>query len=551
MNKNFKVLKRNEQLERRALKVFVASYAALSVSSVLAISSASTIGQDNIVIGNKGVSDGYQNIVTAEQGTAQGVKSIATGGNLSRDDFYLKLKQFQGLIEEKENKQSMLDEIKANIGINQQYQDILGKQIDRLEKTIDRAGEKNRQITELTEQERDKHNELTQLQTQLEQAKQQIESHSPNGTGDKTVWTDFTVQLGRLDWQKLADASNGTSGTNKLANDLKQMVETDYPDFTDKWNLSHYEEIIHGYINRQGLFDSNQDRLGISYNEKSDYIGFSYDYIGGTPLVGNIMSYEHNNNRYNSAGGNSLVNHLEKLREVKSTDISITPLFTMSPKQYENMVMGDDATSMFAFYNLKQLINSQEENSIKNIAQSYTPIFYRYTEFYGKANGANKNVHSKSLLELPPVSDTASIEFIAQKNLHYFLDNTFKNELGAVHNGIVSDDNVKAFISNTDVQYLRNWLTLFYSKFYQKIDFSADDSAWLFDKDHYLAQLSKVEQFSAKLQDYVTAYDSAVANPEDIEAQIRLVTLYNQIRTEKNDLENYYEHIQVNLKQFI
>ncbi|MCX2961813.1 hypothetical protein [Rodentibacter caecimuris] len=47
-----------------------------------------------------------------------------------------------------------------------------------------------------------------------------LKSISPNGIGDKTVWTDFTAQLDRLERKKLTDNNNGTSGMNKLVNDL-------------------------------------------------------------------------------------------------------------------------------------------------------------------------------------------------------------------------------------------------------------------------------------------------------------------------------------------
>ncbi|MGY4679690.1 YadA-like family protein, partial [Ursidibacter arcticus] len=196
-------------------------------------------------------------------------------------------------------------------------------------------------------------------------------------------------------------------------------------------------------------------------------------------------------------------------------------------------------------------INSDVGNAIQDIARSYEPIEYRYqgAKNSSSAYKASNRTPSVSLLHLPPVKEKSNTEFVAQRDLFYFIDATFKNELASVHNGIVSDVHTKAFISTSDVDYLRGWVSLFYDKFYNHIDFNADDSAWLFDKEGYKEQLSKVEGFAAKLKEYVTAYDTAIANPSDLDAQAKVITLYNDIRKEKNNTENYYEHIKVDLKE--
>ncbi|MGX2987622.1 YadA-like family protein [Ursidibacter sp. B-7004-1] len=210
-----------------------------------------------------------------------------------------------------------------------------------------------------------------------------------------------------------------------------------------------------------------------------------------------------------------------------------------------------NATAVYSFYNLKNIINSDVGNAIQDIAKSYEPIKYKYQALNGSATAynASNRTPSVSLLHLPPVKKKSSTKFVAQRDLFYFIDATFRNELASVYNGIVSDADTKAFISTRDVDYLRDWLPLFYDEFYNNIDFNADDSAWLFDKEGYKEQLSKVEGFAAKLKEYVTAYDTAIANPSDLDAQAKVITLYNDIRKEKNNTENYYEHIKVDLKE--
>lgn len=512
-----------------------------------ALATPSTIGTGNLVTGEKGVADGYNNIVTAVKGTAQGNDSIATGNNLSRNEFSAKLNEYNDLLSDKTLKEGEIGTIGTNIEANNQAQNNLNEQIRDLNKIIDRANAKSDQLDNLNNQLTLKQSELTPLFEELERAKQNAQSSSATGSGDKTVWTDFTSQLSKLDWNKLSDSSSGTSGVNKLATDLKGMVEADYPDYTNKWEINKYEEVISGYINRQGLFDANEDAAGVKYTQNRDYYSFKFD-ISGPKYVGNVFEYNTTTN-IGTTGALSLVNYLERVSEVLSSEININTFNNLRARTYVDIFDGNNKDAFYSFYNLKNIINSETNNAIQDIAKSYKSVLYRYYKGYGAANGASDLTNAVTVLHLPPVDKKSSVEFVAQKDLANFVKNTFKNELGSIDNGIVSDQNTKAFISNTDINYLRDWVSLFYDNFYNNIDFNATDSSWLFDKDSYVTQLSKVENFASKLKEYVVAYDSAIANPSDLNAQVKLVSLYNDIRQSKDNDENYYEHIKVNLKQ--
>ncbi|VTU06876.1 YadA domain-containing protein [Actinobacillus porcinus] len=559
MNKIFKIKQNSlgqsivtSELAKSCGKGKTLAMAILSLLSIgvvnPALATSSTIGEGNLVTGEKGVTDGYNNIVTATKGMAQGNDSIATGNNLSRDEFSAKLNQYSELLSDKTLKESEIGTIGTNIEVNSQTQKNLNDKIRDLNEIIDRSNNKNNQLDNFNNQLTNKQSELTSLIEALEQAKENAQSTSSASTRDKTVWTDFTSQLGKLDWNKLSDSSNGTSGVNKLATDLKGMIEADYPDYTDKWEIKKYEEIISGYVNRQGLFDANEDAIGTRHEQSKDYYTFNFD-ISGPTYTGNIFLYDTTSNK-RGLGGSSLANYLENVSDVSSSEISIDVFNNLRKQTYVDMIDGKDKDAFYSFYNLKNIISSETNNAIQNIAKSYNAINYDYLG-YGKgyAKRASDLTDAVSLLHLPPVAKKSSMEFIAQRDLSYFIENTFQNELGSVNNGIVSDQNTKAFISNTDVNYLREWVSLFYDNFYNNIDFTADESAWLFDKNSYLKQLSTVESFASKIKEYVAAYDSAVTNPSDTNAQIKLVTLYNDIRQNKGNGENYYENIKVELKQ--
>lgn len=404
--------------------------------------------------------------------------------------------------------------------------------------------------------------ELGYLQDALNLAKEQAKNTSLNGSDDRTIWTDFTKQLGKLNWNKLSD----TSGVNQLANDLKNMVETDFPNYSDKWEIDKYEDVIYGYINRQGLFDENEDAIGMNIAANSNYLGFIYNAGGsaerkvnvdgkiynvpGSDADGTVLKYSNiSNKRHDRVNLLSIPNRLEKITSVSKEHFDVNSILS-----YNALVYGDNKQFQYSMLNLKNIINSANANPIAKLARNYQADSLNVASSlnYNKQVADSARIDMiKGLLELPPIqtNQKASVKFMYGNNLKTFATATFKNELGYINNGIISDSNQKAFISNTDIAYLRKWVGLFYDDFYNKIDFNSPDENWVFDKDDFTRQLVKVESFAHKLKDYVEAYDSMVSNPENVEAQIRVITLYNEIREQKDNPESYYENINVKLKQ--
>ena len=503
MNKIFKIKQNSlgqsivtSELAKSCGKGKTLAMAILSLLSIgvvnPALATSSTIGEGNLVTGEKGVTDGYNNIVTATKGTAQGNDAIATGNNLSRDEFSAKLNEHNALLSSKEETERGLATTETNIEVNEKTQNNLQNQIDDLNNIINRASNKSNQIEALNNQLEQKNTDLVTLQEALNNAKAEKSATSTTGSGDKTIWTDFTAQLGKLDWNKLSDTSDNITGVNKLATDLKAMVEADYPDFSERWDISKYEKVITGYINRQGLFDVNQDNIGTKLYK--NILGTKSSYIFG---LGDYFNYNTTlNKRAAHESSYNIVNYLENMNDISSNDFDIESIIDYDIDIYFTKSLDKDITPYISYYNLMNIIESENDNLIKDIAGKYNVISLTY--HHQKAAGADSTnySHVKSLLELPPIKENqkASVEFIYQNNLSYFVKNTFKNELASVNNGIISDQNTKAFISNTDIKYLRSWVSLFYDNFYNKVDLDASEENWLFDKDSYLRYYVAVAQ---------------------------------------------------------
>ncbi|MGY4676001.1 hypothetical protein ACWIVU_10470, partial [Ursidibacter arcticus] len=347
-----------------------------ALSSILFLGAAnaaatpSTVGSGNLVTSENGITDGYNNTVTAIKGTAQGNDSVATGKNITREKFSELFSRNNALLARKTEKEGELSELQTMIEINQKTQEHLLSQIDNLTQIINQTANKSEQINELNNQISQKREDLTKLQDALNKAKEDATK-----AGDRTVWTDFTAQLGVLDWgNKLADSSGGTTGINKLATDLKKMVEKDYPEYSDQWGIDSYEEIITGYMNRQGLLDANQDSIGEKFNKNSNYYSFNFDVPSKSSYK--IFDYDSTRNTRANASGDDLTNYLQRVREVSPSSMDIEVFNNLTEDTYkgiterrdwEKIIKGlviedpdrtdeKNATAVYSFYNLKNII---------------------------------------------------------------------------------------------------------------------------------------------------------------------------------------------------
>ena len=277
----------------------------LPLSSNLTYSAPSTTGEGNIVTGDHGVATGYNNAVTAKYGLAQGNDSVATGGNISRKEFDEKLNERKQTIANKGQAENELSDINKKIEASNKTAEDLNKRINEITDLIKQSNDKKNQVTSLKNVLDNKEKELSKLDKEREEAKEYA-SHLPSiYSEDESVSIKFLKQLKALDWNKLSDNSAGTTGVQKLAKDLKERVEADYPNVSEikKFGIDKYEVIVNGYDNARGSFEYNKENIENMIRSRNqqylfyhgagrDLSSYASDYDGITDLLKNVTSVD-------------------------------------------------------------------------------------------------------------------------------------------------------------------------------------------------------------------------------------------------------------------
>ena len=277
----------------------------LPLSSTLAYSAPSTTGEGNIVTGDHGVATGYNNAVTAKYGLAQGNNSVATGGNISRKEFDEKSNERKQTVADKNKAENELSDINKKIEASNKTAEDLNKRINEITDLIKQSNDKKNQVTSLNNDLANKQKELAKLDKEREEAKEYASHYPSIYSEDENVSIKFLKQLKELDWNKLSDNSAGTTGVQKLAKDLKERVEADYPNVSEikKFGIDKYEVIVNGYDNARGSFEYNKENIEDmirSRNEQylfyhgagRDLSSYASDHDGITDLLKNVTSVD-------------------------------------------------------------------------------------------------------------------------------------------------------------------------------------------------------------------------------------------------------------------
>ncbi len=108
-----------------------------------------------------------------------------------------------------------------------------------------------------------KQKELAKLNKEREEVEADASYFPSIYSEDESVSIKFLEQLKTLDWNKLSDNSAGTTGVQKLAKDLKERFEADYPNVSEikKFGIDKYEVIVNGYDNARGSFEYNKKNI--------------------------------------------------------------------------------------------------------------------------------------------------------------------------------------------------------------------------------------------------------------------------------------------------
>lgn len=530
---NNKYLKNILIMKRIKMKTITALILGLSVNPILAAPFQS--GFDNLATGTNSQSVGNNNITTSTNGSSYGTGNIATGNNMDKASFDNMKQNLDNLLQNKNNTSNALNNLNNQIEINQKTQSDLNDSINALNSLNASATNKLNKLKELEDEKLLKENELIGLQQTLSNA----QNNARSGTNDRTIWTDFSKQINNLEWNKL----NQTNGVNILATDLKNRVETDLPELT-KYDVSEYESIINGYINRQGLFDVNKNQIQNSIKQKIDSNDNAFENVGftddqnSTPYISGSIS---NKNIFNKAVNNYLTQ--------SNTITNQTNLDLLSSMNNFSFVNPQDYTTYNNNNpNEKYLLADRFQNmlTLSYITSDPNSILYKNQKRYKQSNETIDinflNLYSPTIKENSIADKEFASRLMFNDNYNYlnfqqFIQRKFTNDMA---NGSQVDSN---YIKQSDIQSLKKWHNIFVNDFYNKIDWDADQSKWTIDKDNYRNQIAPVKAFADKIKEYTDAYDAMVADPTNRNKQIQVIDLYNEIRRIKDNPENFYNNI--------
>lgn len=505
----------------------------LSINPVLAAPFQS--GFDNLATGTNSQSVGNNNITTSVNGSAYGSDNIATGNNMDKASFDNIKQNLDNLLQNKNNTSNALNNLNNQIEINQKTQNDLNDSINALNNLNSSAHAKLNQLKQLEDDKVSKNNELSGLQQALSDAQNNVMA----GTNDRTIWTDFAAQINKLEWNKLTQPN----GVNLLATDLKSRVETDLPELT-KYDVGEYEAIINGYINRQGLFDVNKNQINNTIQQ-------DLNNVYNTSFVINYPDLDKNNGLYKNGELFTDSNLRDVVNNYLTQSNQITnesSLDVLSKTKNSKMAYASSYIKDVPISGVYKTILAHDmfQNSLtlSYIAKDPSTILHHNQLRYSQ-NNANIPINFLDLY-----SPTIKEDSIASKNFvtDMFLSNkhipiTFKDFIQGTFVNDMQNGAQGNYVRQSDISKLKQWYNIFVNDFYNKIDWNADQSKWMIDKDNYRNQIAPVKAFADKIKEYTDAYDAMVADPTNRVKQVKVIDLYNQIRTMKDNPENYYDNV--------
>ena len=525
----------------------------LPLSSNLAYSAPSTTGEGNIVTGDHGVATGYNNAVTAKYGLAQGNNSVATGGNISREEFDEKSNERKQTVADKNKAENELSDINKKIEASNKTAEDLNKRINEITDLIKQSNDKKNQVvTSLNNDLANKQKELAKLDKEREEAKEYASHYPSIYSEDESVSIKFLKQLKELDWNKLSDNSAGTTGVQKLAKDLKERVEADYPNVSEikKFGIDKYEIIVNGYDNARGSFEYNEEKIKDTIRSRNkqylfytgagrDLSSYASDHDGITDLLKNVTSVDP-----------------VKITSIDNIPSRITDDFFSSQKQ-ERYVQFSTLLKMISENNVISDLSKAYKLDKINSQNYYKPNYVANTVFYlPPIKASDDQINHSDFLLTSHKYHSGDFDYLGYDENNKKVEFRFEDKDKAKHYLYYGqtqrffDEFFDGEKTNTpqDVKRLREWVNRFYNDFDNLIDREAPEEKWLFDKQDFLNQLKDVESFAKKISDYIAVYDEANKSPTP-ENRAKRNSLYEEISKLKNDSKNYYENIEFKFKE--
>lgn len=464
-------------------------------SGVVSLNALATpISIEGTATSENAIAIGTDSFATAVNGVANGKGAVATGKGFSREDFETKAKEQDSLLNDKANKQNELNSIDTNLEVNDKAQGNLNNQINELTNLVDRSKQKIRQLENLEDSLNKQNDNLSDLQKKLSDAKTRLPNEYLTGE-NKNVSVDFTPILNSLDYNKL----NNADGRTELSKDLKNKLETDFPDVKGMFTDKEYLNVLNEFVSKRSSYDAYRNVYDSEMGDNK-YKSISVDSINTGEALENI--YLRHGESVTNVARNNIYTRLENDKE-NHTYANYQDNNYLSDKQLSKShweKLGRYESMQTRLYD--QLIVS---SIVANPSTSSHFIANQYTN--GECNsrgGKAKDCYNTKLtyvFKLAPLNDAYN-----ENNRFKFIDKYIENEssvkdgkrvegIRAVVQRIITD---KA-VSNNDLEYIKHYYDQF-NTYSNSIDYNSDK--WIVDKDNYRSNLQKVLDFNAKLEEY-------------------------------------------------
>lgn len=356
--------------------------------SIIAVSLSNFAYADviNANIGNKtGINNSENSIALGsgsislnDYGISHGHNAIATSGNISKEEFEKLNNERNIIINQKNTLENNIKENKNNINNSLRNLTQSNNELLDINNEIDKYGNNIEKINDARQQIKIEEDKKEQLSNRLNELNDLF-----NKKGE--FLTFFNV-LQKLNWQELGKEN----GYVLMGNQLKEVVNKEYPNIAQKYNDEKYINIIKGYINVETLLDKNIKEI----NEKFGATNFlsrgengvnGIDFLSDGRALENIyisdFREEDENYRmfkvYNNDKPNiSLINKIDNMIENIKIDANNDITNNITKGSYYYMKKNKEDNPYFKYVNIIHSNHYTHPSSAELFIDTYSGIYY-------------------------------------------------------------------------------------------------------------------------------------------------------------------------------
>lgn len=252
-------------------RIFLSVFLLLSGHQAFAQTSLNQLGNiDGHAVNSNAIAYGSNSFTNASGGIALGNQAIATGNNLSKTEYTQLMNQYQDLLNQRNQLAQELKTKESDVNTQNDVIININRSIQEIENNLSMYQYNSSKINSLQNQINEKTTRLNDLNNQLNANQAYL--------SDKSEYLVFLNILRQLDWTQYSDSQ---TGLENLSNQLKNKVDSDFPELANQYQTDDYSRIINGYVNYQTLIYSNIDKANQDAKTEIFYPGSNNQLING------------------------------------------------------------------------------------------------------------------------------------------------------------------------------------------------------------------------------------------------------------------------------